>query len=209
MDNIFIISPARCGSSWVAGALENAGYHNLFEFFNYDGDSLSYKLNRDGTSPYVAKVFTDELAKYPDQLNFNYYGQTWLMYRRNLVEHFLSFAVAMRTKQYNLSSNDTTEFVEITLNEVDYSYYNMILTQFVNYIADKSFDQIIAYEDMHQDVPALIGDKFKAPDIVKVSTQSQKMSMLTNNIDINRLEQIARDLNIASLDNFKPRCAEH
>jgi len=117
LKNIVIITPARCGSSWLTTAFEqHLGYNNFNAVLSssvaeqeiriagkkilVSGKSTEEKIQLlEQHQPFVVKVFTDEmidLELLPDNTEY-----IWL-YRKNLAEHCLSFWRAKETGVYNL-----------------------------------------------------------------------------------------------------------
>ena len=63
MNNYIIISPARCGTSWVQDTIQRTlNYTGLpdliLEYIDFP------ELILDATSPWIAKLFTDECYKF-------------------------------------------------------------------------------------------------------------------------------------------------
>ena len=198
MTNYVIVSPARCGSTWLICGLEyKYKLNNFNECFSIeesqiriDGETSNLKNYNQAEkiliikthTPYIVKVFTDSII----DLNLLSDKDTlfiWL-YRKNLAEHVLSFYFAMKTKIFNIEKDqvyqtpDKFDPIEKDKNfgiqfEYDFKnfYTNIFNTQ--KEIYEKyhhMFDVEIAYEDLFKNNPWGITES----STVKLNTYKQE-----------------------------------
>ena len=159
--NIIIVTPARCGSSWLVSSFGRENYNehalSLSETTNDADAGLLLQQRIDILKlqkPFITKVFTDEMIDLAllkdDDVEF-----IWL-YRRNRVEHFLSNVLSCRTNVFIIhahESYDPPNTLDITDNDVDV-YENIVQCEKETYNKYKDwFTYEIAYEDLFTNNP--------------------------------------------------------
>lgn len=120
MNNIVLVNPARCGSSWLTTAFEQTLNYNNFNaatandikenWVRFNGKSVNvYKWSLEekielinNSTPYIVKVFTDNMV---DLTLFKNADYVWL-YRKDIVEHYLSFYYAIKSGVFNIGQYD-------------------------------------------------------------------------------------------------------
>lgn len=183
--NIVIVTPARSGSSWLVSSFGRENYNeqplSLSETNNDKKLSLQQRIDiLNSNKPFVTKVFTDEMIDL-ELLKDNDVEFIWL-YRRNLVEHFLSNVLAWRTQVFNLHQHEWY-WPPTTLNITDDDlniYENIVKCQKKAYKKYKDwFTYEIAYEDLFTNNPW----NFKSTDdkTVKLNHYSDEWIALATN----------------------------
>lgn len=161
MKNIVIVTPARSGSSWLVNAFENIYNYNAMPLFLSEGDDYNHELNLvsrieilRSKKPFVTKVFTDQMIDLT-MLQDNKTEFVWL-YRKNIIEHFLSNVIAWKTKVYNIHKHETyipIEDLVITQEEIN-TYINIVECQNRAYTQYKYiFDYEVSYEELFNNNP--------------------------------------------------------
>ena len=150
MKNIVIVTPARCGSSWLLASFGEIGYNKkalLLSHLHHDTPLSDRITEFKNCQPCVTKVFTDGMIDL-ELLNDGNTEFIWL-YRRNRVEHFLSNILCNMTNIHNIQkSNSYTQphIIEITDEDLDL-YENIVQCEERNYIKYKNyFSHEIEYE---------------------------------------------------------------
>lgn len=201
--NVVVVSPARCGSSWLMDYLSNIGYNNQQEFFRENcnlSKKYMYAQYQKLQSPFCLKLFTDEITDYSVDLNKFTNSSLWLLYRSNIIEHFVSTVVAKYTKQWNRTAGQHVVNASITLTNADYGRYAYMHRRFVNIAKYGGWNNVITYEDLFSYIPDYFGQPNNSA-VVKVSTIDDKLNMFTAPIDYDRLKTIT---NCDDLYNFNP-----
>ena len=160
--NKVIVTPARSGSSWLVSSFARNGYNaypvslsetqkgeEIFDLHDRIDNLYTY-------TPFVTKVFCDELIdltllqKYKNSTDF-----IWL-YRNNRVEHFLSNIIAWQTGVFTVLPGETyvtPEHVEFPDYQM-WQYEAMMIHEQVTYNRYKHlFTFEIAYEDLIDNNP--------------------------------------------------------
>jgi len=160
--NKVIVTPARSGSSWLVSSFARNGYNAYpvalsesqqgTEIFNIE-ERIDNLYNH---TPFVTKVFCDELIdltllqKYKNNTEF-----IWL-YRNNRVEHFLSNIIAWQTNVFIVSPGETyttPEHIEFPDHQM-WQYEAIMIHEHAAYNKYKHlFTFEIAYEDLINNNP--------------------------------------------------------
>ena len=202
MTNYIIITPARCGSSWLSSGLEKMYKLN---YLDYTNNTVRLKTSTDNLDaldneekivyfkkqlPFLIKLYVDDMPK-----SCITYGCTdtqfiWI-YRKNLAEHFLSFYFAQKSGVWaRIASeqmqahafNYNTQDIEFAPTEKDKNFYiNIFNKQKEVYAQYKTLFQThpnveIAYEDLFKNNPWGITE-----DIATELTGQKKLNTYTVN----------------------------
>lgn len=169
--NKVIITPARCGSSWLTNAFEQTYNYNNFNaamssslaenIVRINGESRDVsKLTQqekiklvNKSEPYVVKIFTDEMADLDLFKNAEY---IWL-YRKNRQEHYLSYYFSLKTNIYNLDKEEKQSYKTPSF-DLDRNFTKFYCKQMKEELEvyEKIKDKIdvkIAYEDLFEKNP--------------------------------------------------------
>ena len=196
MNNYIIISPARCGTSWVQDTIQRT--------LNYTGlpdlilENIDFpELILDATSPWIAKLFTDEYYKFSVPMEWwCKFATPIFMYRSNILDHFLSFIFATKTSIYNSTSEQIYPSIKIT--DKDFVFYKNIWD---NFIKIKPYGIILKYETMQNDICQILPNEYDASNFIKLIEYDKKLNLLTSSIkDIkSNLKSIT---GLKNLENF-------
>ena len=203
---IVVVSPARCGSTWAMDFFEKHEYKNYKEFFrdkcNLDKELL-YNTVKTLQQPYCWKIFTDEIEYFDIDVNKLSTNTRWFVYRSNIVEHFISFQVAMHTKQFNRNVNHAVKITDekIVLVETDYEDYKFMFDSMCSVYKKYDWDGVFEYETLFQELPDLV-ELIDLSDLVKVSSLEHKLQMFTNTKDT-IARKLAESLQIDNVYDYK------
>lgn len=181
MKNIVVVTPARCGSSWLVSNIAHKLGHNSFPLALSEADSKNKHLTLEQRieklltkQPYVTKVFCNgpdiDLHRLKENTEF-----VWLQ-RNNKLEHFLSLTFAMDTKVFNIHEGETYKQPE-TLKFKYYhieAYDRILEGQKRFYYKYKDlFDYELSYEDLFESNPwGFVDDGTKT---IKLNHYSDKL----------------------------------
>ena len=181
MNNYIIISPARCGTSWVQETIQRTlGYTSLPDLILENIDFPKSIIN--AQSPWVAKLFTDEYCKFNVPINWWFqFGNPIYMYRSNIVDHFLSFAFATKTTIFN--SQTKLKYNNIMITNEDFKLYENI---WKNFIKIKPQGIILKYETMFSDICQLVPENYNRSTFTKLLKYSEKIKLI--NLPIKNIE---------------------
>ena len=161
MKNIVVVTPARCGSSWLVTNIAQKLGHNSFPLALSESDiehkHLTYEQRIQillTKQPYVTKVFCDgpdiDLHRLQENTEF-----VWLA-RKNKLEHFLSMTFAIDTGVFNIHEGETYQQPE-TLKFKDHhidAYERVLEGQKKFYQKYKDlFKYELTYEEMFENNP--------------------------------------------------------
>lgn len=197
MNNILIVSPARCGSSWVQTTLQrslNLKYVNDFNNDNYKNYSAEDIVSQ--STPWIGKLFTDEIEIYQKDLSWwEQYADIIYLYRQDLLDHFLSFAFATSSRVFNSESDVKHDPIQITSE--DYDLYANIWKKFTKIVPTNT--TIFTYETMQSDVHNYLHTTPADVDMRKLLTYEQKCALL--NTPVHEIEQ--QLINITGIQDLR------
>lgn len=163
MKNLVIVTPARSGSVWLTNALHRTQnykpYREYFEGDNYYSNLGTVEerielLNKD--RPWVTKILTDDMV---DLELFKEHGCLFIwLSRTNIVEHFLSMTLAVKTRVFSADNNfnstyQTPDRLDIIESDLDF-YENIHKCKLAVYEQYKDWWHFeLEYETMMNDNP--------------------------------------------------------
>lgn len=201
--NYLIVSPARCGSSWLQNTIVstlNINYVKDFNWENYPDFTAEQIINQ--KSPWCGKLFTDEIHLYNKPIDWWASHATLVfLYRKDILDHFLSFVFARHSKIFNIDNGHTPVYNKVTILDDDYLFYESIWNSFVSFDLPDTVD-ILTYENMKADVKSLLNTTPAEISMKKLLTFDEKIQLL--NTDINVVKRKLEDITgIENIRDFK------
>jgi len=197
--NYLIMSPARCGSSWLQTTiLETLKLNYVADFNPENYPNWTAEQLASQTTPWCGKLFTDEIEIYKKPVEWwQEHAHVVFIYRQDILDHFLSFIFARTSKVFNIIDNEQQPvYSSITILEEDYQFYKNIWDKFTKFTLPEDV-KTLTYENMKSDIHQILDNPAEVT-MKKLLTFEQKVELLNTNINviIDRLQEITGIENI-------------